>query len=86
MSKLTTRQRTGSLLQYANFKDGTRINLIRIDKPLEGYKAKFSILQNLNNPFAKDKTFKGINEASKYFELLTECTKSTLTNRGITAN
>ena len=75
------------LIEYANFKDGNHVNLIRLNKPYANG-AKNAVHVTNNNPLCSNGLFKTYDKAKKMFELMVIVRghESELSNRGLTGN
>lgn len=72
------------LLMYVNFKDGSILNLIRLNKPYANGQA-FAIYETTNNPIHSSGLFKSLDAAKKSFELIEQNEEKTnrIIGRGI---
>lgn len=57
------------LIEYANFKDGTFINLIKLNKPYANGDS-FAVYETTNDPFCSNGLFKNYKKAKIKFELM----------------
>jgi hypothetical protein len=67
--KLSKKALQGKLLQFANFEDGSFINLIEIDKPYKDG-SKFTVYETTKSAFCSNGIFKTIEDAQKKFDLM----------------
>jgi len=75
------------LLEYANFKDGTFVNLIKLNKPYANG-LSFAVYETTKSPFCSNGMFKTYKKAKEKFELMIRngSYESKLSKRGITTN
>ena len=68
MSYLTLHKRAfnSPLIEYVNFKDGTFINLIRLNKPYKNG-ITFAVYETTKSPFCSNGLFKTIDKAKDKF-------------------
>jgi len=66
---LNNRQKKGKLIAYCNFKDGTFVNLIKLDKPYKDG-TRYSVFGYSNHPFMSDGLFKNILSAFEKYNIL----------------
>ncbi len=85
--KLPKRVFNSPLIEYANFEDGSHINLIRLNKPYANGIA-YAVHETTHSPFCSNGLFTTYDKAKLKFELMiinnqhnTKCT-----NRGLTKN
>lgn len=71
MSYLTLPKRVfnSPLIEYANFSDGTFVNLIRLTKPYADG-TEYAVYETTNNPFCSNGLFKTYEKAKEKFELM----------------
>lgn len=62
------------LLQFANFEDGSHINLIRLKKPYANG-ASYAIHETTKSPFCSNGLFKTIEQAQSKFNLMVKNNK-----------
>lgn len=62
------------LLQFANFEDGSHINLIRLTKPYANG-ASYAIHETTKSPFCSNGLFKTIEQAQDKFNLMVKNNK-----------
>tara|TARA_R110002153_G_scaffold152399_1_gene303932 strand:- start:852 stop:1112 length:261 start_codon:yes stop_codon:yes gene_type:complete len=67
--KMTQRAFNSPTIKYANFKDGTFINLIKLKKPYANG-TKYAVYETTKSPFCSNGFYKTIEEANKKFELM----------------
>jgi len=74
-------------VEFANFKDGTHVNLIRLIKPYANGKS-FAVLETTFSPFCKNAMFKDYDKAKRWFEqmVINGTHHAELRNRGLTGN
>lgn len=75
------------LLEYANFEDGSHVNLIRLIKPYaNGY--SYAVHETTKSAFCSSGMFKTYDAAKKKFELMVKNgqSESPLRDRGLTRN
>lgn len=75
------------LIEYANFKDGSHVNLIRLNKPYANGDA-YAVHETTKSPFCSNGMFKTYDKSKEKFELMVKNAKyeSSLINRGLTNN
>ena len=75
------------LIEFANFKDGSHVNLIRLNKPYANGSA-YAVHETTKSPFCSNGMFKTYEKAKEKFELMVRngTHESELRNRGITNN
>ena len=75
------------LIRYANFKDGSHVNLIRLNKPYATGVA-YAVHETTKSPFCSNGMFKTYKKAMEKFNLMVRNAKyeSELISEGITAN
>ena len=75
------------LIRYANFKDGSHVNLIRLIKPYANGNS-YAIHETTSSPFCSNGLFKDFNKALEKFNLMVKngSQVSDLTSSGITGN
>lgn len=74
-------------LEFANFEDGSHVNLIRLIKPYaNGY--SYAVHETTKSAFCSSGMFKTYDVAKKKFELMVKNgqSESALLNRGLTGN
>lgn len=84
---LTKRVFNSPLIEYANFADGSHVNLIRLKKPYASGDS-FAVHETTKSPFCSNGLFKTIDKAKQKFELMVKNAQqeSQLINRGKTSN
>ena len=72
------------LIEYANFKDGSFVNLIKLKKPYANGIA-YAVYETTKSPFCSNGMFKTYERAKEKFELMIRNGKyvSELLNRGV---
>ena len=85
--KLPKRVFNSPLIEYANFEDGSHVNLIRLIKPYANGIA-WVVSETTKSPFCSNGMFKTYERAKEKFELMVKNGQyeSRLKNRGITGN
>lgn len=85
--QLPKRAFNSPILRYANFKDGSYINLIRLNKPYANGDS-FAIYETTKSPFCSSKLFKTYEKALEDFtQMINNNLKETeLVSAGITGN
>ena len=85
--KLPKRVFNSPLIEFANFEDGSHVNLIRLVKPYANGNA-YAVHETTKSPFCFNGMFKTYDKAKEKFELMVRNGKyeSELLNRGITNN
>lgn len=75
------------LIEYANFEDGSHVNLIRLNKPYANGDC-YAVHETTKSPFCSNGLFKTIEKAREKFNLMVRNAQyeSKLTNRGLTGN
>ena len=75
------------LIEYANFKDGSHVNLIRLIKPYANGDC-YAVYETTKGPFCSNGIFKTYEKAKEKFDLMVENGKSEseLMDRGLTGN
>jgi hypothetical protein len=75
------------LIRFANFKDGSHVNLIRLNKPYANENA-YAVHETTKSPFCSNGMFKTFEKATAKFELMVKNAKydSELRNEGVTGN
>lgn len=76
------------LIEYANFEDGSFVNLIRLNKPYKNG-ISFAVYETTKCAFCSNGLFKTYEKAKEKFELMirNNCSLETkLKNRGLTGN
>lgn len=75
------------LIMYANFKDGSFVNLIRLIKPYANGDS-YAIYETSKSPFCSNGLFKTYKKAKEKFDLMVKniSSESALTNEGVTSN
>ena len=75
------------LIRYANFKDGSHINLIKLIKPYANGNS-FAVHETTLSPFCSNGMFKTYNKAKEKFDLMVKNAKyeSELIEENITGN
>jgi len=75
------------LIEYANFADGSFINLIRLIKPYANG-LSYAVYETTKNPFCSNGMFKSYEAAKEKFNLMVRNAKkeSALTKQGLTGN
>lgn len=73
------------LIEYANFQDGSHVNLIKLIKPYANG-AAFAVHETTKSAFCSSGMYKSYDLAKKKFELMIKnaCYESPLRERGIT--
>lgn len=81
--KLPKRVFNSPLIEYANFEDGSHVNLIRLKKPYANG-ISFAVHETTKSPFCSNGMFKTIEKAQVKFELMVKNgqTVSKLIERG----
>ena len=87
MKTLPARTRNSPLIEYANFVDGTHINLIRLNKPYANGQA-YVIYNCTKSPYAKNRGFKTYQAAKDEFgrAVILGQAVSEIRNLGFTGN
>jgi hypothetical protein len=89
MNCLTLHRRVfnSPLIEYANFKDGSHVNLIRLNRPYANG-LSYAVHETTKSPFCSSGLFKTYKKAKEKFELMVNngTYESELLNRGITGN
>tara|TARA_B100001094_G_C18037601_1_gene723375 strand:- start:509 stop:775 length:267 start_codon:yes stop_codon:yes gene_type:complete len=67
--KMTQRAFNSPLIKYANFKDGSFVNLIKLKKPYANG-VKYAVYETTKSPFCSNGFYKTIEEANAKFELM----------------
>ena len=62
------------LIEYANFKDGSHVNLIRLIKPYANGNA-YAIHETTTSPFCSNGMFKTYDKAKERFDLMVKYAK-----------
>jgi hypothetical protein len=85
--KLPKRVFNSPLLQYANFEDGSHVNLIRLNKPYASG-AAFAVHETTKSPFCSNGMFNTYDKAKAKFERMVSNAQqvSKLVNQGHTGN
>lgn len=65
--KLPKRIKNSPLLEYANFEDGSFVNLIELKKPYANG-VKYAVHETTTSPFCSNGLFKDHNEAKEKFD------------------
>ena len=75
------------MIEYANFEDGTFLNLIRLIKPYANG-LSYAIYDTTKSPFCSNGMFKTLNKAKEKFNLMVNNARqqSKLVKRNITCN
>lgn len=75
------------LIKWANFKDGSHVNLIRLSKPYANG-LSYAVHETTKNPFCSNGMFKTYEEANDKFNLMVNSGSKTspLVNSGATGN
>lgn len=75
------------LVEYANFEDGSHVNLIRLNRPYSDG-TKYAVEETTKSPFCSNGMFKTYERAKEKFELMVKNAQlvSSLRNRGTTGN
>ena len=75
------------LVEFANFKDGSHVNLIRLSKPYANGMA-YAVHETTKSPFCSNGLFKTYKKAKQKFELMVYNAnkESKLINKGVTGN
>ena len=75
------------LIEFANFKDGSHVNLIRLNKPYANGSA-YAVHETTKSAFCSNGMFKTYEKAKEKFELMIRNAKyeSELLKRGLTGN
>jgi len=66
---LSKRVFNSPLIRYANFKDGSHVNLIRLIKPYANGN-RYAVHETIKSPFCSNGLFKTLNKANEKFELM----------------
>ena len=66
---MTQRAFNSPLIKYANFKDGSFVNLIKLKKPYANG-VKYAVYETTKSPFCSNGFYKTIEEANAKFELM----------------
>lgn len=85
MKNLPNRVFNSPLINYANFKGNTHINLIRLNKPYANGKV-YAVVNTANWPEYTGKLFKTYQKAKESFDLLVKMRLNELINEGVTGN
>jgi hypothetical protein len=85
--KLPKRVFNSPLIRYANFEDGSHINLIRLTKPYANG-VEYAIHETTKSPFVSNKLIKKYEDAIKIFNHLVKNAQlvSSLVSSGVTGN
>lgn len=85
--KLPNRAFNSPLIRFANFKDGSHVNLIRLSKPYANG-LSFAVHETTKSPFCSNGMFKTLEEAEEKFNLMVKNaqTESSLLKSGKTQN
>lgn len=85
--KLPKRVFNSPLIQYANFEDGSHVNLIRLNKPYANG-AAYAVHETTKSPFCSNGMFDTYDKAKAKFERMVKngAQVSKLRNQGITGN
>ena len=85
--KLPQRVFNSPLIEFANFEDGSFVNLIRLIKPYADG-TSYAVYETTRCAFCSNGLFKTHEEAKKKFELMVRngSTESKLIERGLTGN
>ena len=85
--KLPKRVFQSPLLEFANFEDGSHVNLIKLNKPYANGVA-YAVHETTRSAFCSNGLFKTYQEAKVKFELMVENASlvSDLTERDLTCN
>jgi hypothetical protein len=67
--KLTKRVFNSPLIEFANFEDGSHVNLIKLNKPYANG-ISYAVHETTKSPFCSNGLFKTYEEALKKFELM----------------
>ena len=75
------------LLEYANFEDGTFVNLIRLIKPYSNG-VSYAVYETTKSPFCSSGLFKSYKKAKEKFDLMVKNAsyETKLINTGLTNN
>jgi len=75
------------LIEFTNFKDGSHVNLIRLNKPYANGHA-FAVHETTKSPFCSSGMFKTYDMAKKKYDLMVRNAKyeADLLNCGVTGN
>ena len=75
------------LIEFANFKDGSHVNLIKLNKPYANGD-NYAVHETTKSPFCSNGLFKTYDRAKEKFELMIKGGQyeSKLQNRGVTGN
>ena len=75
------------LLKYANFEDGSHVNLIRLIKPYANG-IKYAVHETTKSPFCSNGMFKDLDKAEEKFQLMVRSamSESNLRDMGETNN
>lgn len=75
------------LLKFANFKDGSHVNLIRIEPPYANGDM-YAVSETTSNPFCSNGMFKDLNDALNKFNLMVRnhSRNNVVVDKGITRN
>ena len=85
--KLPKRAFNSPLIEYANFEDGSFVNLIRLIKPYANGNS-YAVYETTKSPFCSNGMFKTLEKAKTKFDLMVKNgkTESPLIKQGITNN
>lgn len=85
--KLPKRVFNSPLIQYANFEDGSHVNLIRLNKPYANG-AAYAVHETTKSPFCSNGMFDTYDKAKTKFERMVKngAQVSKLRNQGTTGN
>jgi len=75
------------LIEFANFEDGTFVNLIKLNKPYADGR-EYAVYETTKSAFCSSGMFKTYPKAKKKFELMVRngSHETKLRNRGVTGN
>ena len=85
--KLPNRVFRSPLIEYANFTDGSFVNLIKLNKPYANG-LSFAVYETTKNPFCSNGLFKTYKKAKEKFDLMVKnnCYISQIRNQGVASN
>lgn len=85
--KLPKRAFNSPLIEYVNFKDGSVINLIRLNKPYKNG-ISYAVYETTKSPFCSNGLFKTIDKAKEKFNLMVKNNSfyTEVTGKGIINN
>lgn len=75
------------LIEFANFENGSFVNLIKLNKPYADGRS-YAVYETTKSPFCSNGMFKTYEKAKEKFELMVKngSRESKLKNRGLTGN